>query len=136
MKKLRITVEGKTYEVMVEEFDAGGQDAAPAAQSAAPAAPVASASVSPAAAAPPAPAPAPPAGGGGGAGLVASPLAGKVVTVSVTNGQEVNEGDQLIVLEAMKMNTFVNAPHAGKVVEILIQPGDGVEEGQGLIRLA
>lgn len=129
MKKLRITVEGKTYEVMVEEFDAGGQPAAAPAPG-----PVASASISSAAPAPSAPSPAP-AHASGGPGVVTSPLAGKVVTVSVTVGQQVNEGDQLIVLEAMKMNTFVNAPQAGKVAEILVQSGDGVEEGQGLIRL-
>jgi biotin carboxyl carrier protein len=129
MKKLRITVEGKTYEVTVEEFDTGGQPTAPAPTSA----PVAAASVGSAPAVAPAPASA--AAAGGGAGLVASPLAGKVVTISAALGQQVNEGDQLIVLEAMKMNTFINAPQSGKVTEILVQPGDGVEEGQGLIRL-
>jgi biotin carboxyl carrier protein len=50
-------------------------------------------------------------------------------------GQAVKEGDHLITLEAMKMNTFVFAPRAGKVAEIKVAVGAAVDEGQALARL-
>lgn len=69
-------------------------------------------------------------------GDVPSPLAGRITAVNVKVGQAVNEGDHLITLEAMKMNTFVVAPHAGKIKEIKVTVGTAVEEGQALISLA
>ena len=50
-------------------------------------------------------------------------------------GQEVKAGEQVATLEAMKMNTFINAPADGKVAEILVTVGTAVQEGQGLIRI-
>lgn len=129
MRKLKITVEGKSYEVTVELMEGGGASAPAPAPVDSPI-PIASASVS--APTPPPPAPAPAAGA---PGMVTSPLAGKVVTVQVKPGQQVKEGEQLIVLEAMKMNTYVIAPSDGTVAEILVQPGDATEEGQPLVRL-
>lgn len=124
MKKLRITVSGQVYEVGVEVLDEGQPVAVPrparrggASVGEAPAAP---------AAAPKSPA---------AAGAVPSPLAGTVVSVTVKPGQEVKSGDNLVVLEAMKMNTFINATGDGTVKEILVKPGDAVEEGQALITL-
>jgi biotin carboxyl carrier protein len=126
MKKLRVTVDGKAYEVSVEILD-GGQPAAPA-----PLQPVVSASVSA-----PVSAPAPrPAVAAGGSGAVPSPLAGKVVAVDVKPGQAVAAGAQLLTLEAMKMNTFVYAPKAGTVATVHVNPGDAVEEGAALVTLA
>ena len=69
-----------------------------------------------------------------GPGDVPSPLAGRVTAVVVTVGQEVKEGDHLLTLEAMKMNTFVFAPKSGKVAEIKVAVGDAVEEDQILMR--
>ena len=43
------------------------------------------------------------------------------------------EGAQVATLEAMKMNTYVNAPRAGKVVSIGVKAGDSVEEGATLL---
>ncbi len=141
MKKLRVTVEGKVYEVTVEILDAGPEGAPlspPAAgsvvASAAPvvSAPIASASVSAptsapaAAAAPSAPA---------GPGAVLSQLAGKVVAVNVKEGDAVKEGDVLLALEAMKMNTYVNSPKAGKVKKVAVAVGDAVNEGQTLVEI-
>ncbi|HMP81213.1 MAG TPA: biotin/lipoyl-binding protein, partial [Verrucomicrobiota bacterium] len=74
--------------------------------------------------------------GPAGPGDVPSPLAGRVTAVVVTAGQEVKEGDHLITLEAMKMNTFVFAPKSGKVTEIKTAVGATVEEGQALVRIA
>lgn len=124
MKKLRITVEGKAYEVLVETLDA------PTTASAAPimSAPVAAPVVAPAAPAPKAAAPA-------GPGIVTSPLAGKVVAVQVNVGDTVTSNQSLITIEAMKMNTYVYAPQAGKVTEVLVKAGDAVEEGAVLARL-
>jgi biotin carboxyl carrier protein len=120
MKNLRVTVQGKIYEVTVEPLDEGVQPS-PVAQSPLPVASVASSPIS--------------AISGGAPGMVASPLAGKVMAVPVTVGQAVKQGDHLVVLEAMKMNTYVQAPHDGAVAEILVNPGDVVAEGQALVRI-
>lgn len=128
MKRLRITIEGKTYEVDVEvvgEENVGGGRAWPAVS-------VRSA----AAATPPPPPPSPSAPPPAAAlGDVVSPLAGTVVSIDVKSGQKVAEGDKLITLEAMKMNTIVSAPAAGTVSTIHVHPGDSVEEGRPLISL-
>ncbi len=131
MKKLRITVEGKVYDVQVELLDEG-TTAAPVPRSAAPAPAIAPPAAPPPAAAPaPAAAPRAPAGGGD----VPSPLAGKVVSIDVKVGDSVGDGAQVATIEAMKMNTYIYAPKAGKVVEILAKPGEAVEEGAPLVRL-
>jgi biotin carboxyl carrier protein len=126
MKKLRVTVDGKTFEVSVEILDEAGSHA--------PAAPVAS--VAPAAITPnDSPPPARPAPVAAGAGAVLSPLAGKVVSIDVKPGQSVAAGTQLLTLEAMKMNTFVYASKPGTVAKVHIAPGDAVEEGAALVTL-
>ncbi|MFP4358684.1 MAG: acetyl-CoA carboxylase biotin carboxyl carrier protein subunit, partial [Puniceicoccaceae bacterium] len=51
-------------------------------------------------------------------------------------GDSVQEGDKLLTLEAMKMNTLVTSPQAGTIEKILVGPGDGVEEGQALLKLS
>ncbi|HWA24454.1 MAG TPA: acetyl-CoA carboxylase biotin carboxyl carrier protein subunit [Lacunisphaera sp.] len=128
MRNLRVTVDGKAYNVLVEIDDDGF--APPRAAVAAVAAPL-----------PPIPAPAPaverpaPPAVTAGSGSVVSPLPGKVVSIDVKLGDAVAEGAQVATLEAMKMNTFVTAPRAGKVVEIHAQPGDAVEEGAPLVTL-
>lgn len=124
MDHLRITVDGKTYDVIVEKT---GQETAsapapqPAVRSAAPA--------RSASAAPPAPAPKPAAAGAGDA---ASPLAGIVQAIALDVGAKVNEGDLVITLEAMKMYTPINAPASGTITAIYVKVGDAVEEGQAL----
>ena len=121
MKRLRITVEGKTYEVTVE---LPNETAASA--------PIASAGVTAPASSPVS---ASSAISAAGPGVVVSPLGGNLVGISVKVGQEVKAGEQLAVLEAMKMNTYINAPADGKVAEILVEVGTAVQEGQGLIRI-
>jgi len=68
--------------------------------------------------------------------VVVSPLGGNLVAINVKVGQEVKEGEQVAVLEAMKMNTSINAPSSGKVAEVLVAVGAAVQEGQVLIRIA
>ena len=118
MKKLRISVEGKTYEVTVELPEQAAVPVASAGVSAAPA-PVSAASTA---------APA-------GPGVIVSPLGGNVVALNVKVGQAVKAGEQVATLEAMKMNTFINAPADGKVAEIMVTVGTAVQEGQGLMRI-
>ncbi len=126
MKKLRVTVEGKVYEVLVEMLD---ESTAPAAS----AAPVSSASVTaPAVASKPAPKPV---AAGNVSGDVACPMTGKLITFDVQIGQTVAEGTQVATVEAMKMNTYVYAPKAGKVLEFVAKPGDTVEEHAVLLRI-
>lgn len=129
MKKLRITVDGKAFDVSVEMLD--DQTASRPAAASVASAPVASAPVS----APPAAAPAPAAAPSAGAGDVPSPLAGKIVSLEVKVGDTVNQGDQLMTMEAMKMNTLIFAPASGTVKAILVNVGDGVQEGQPLCTL-
>ncbi len=139
IKKLRVTVDGSTYDVSVEVPDDFGSVAASAPSAPAP---VTSAPApKPAAAPAPAPAPAPaatpaaPAAKASGPGDVASPLTGRVTAVVAIAGQDVKEGDHILTLEAMKMNTFVFAPKNGKVTELKVAVGDAVEEGQLLARV-
>ncbi|MEG2327595.1 MAG: acetyl-CoA carboxylase biotin carboxyl carrier protein subunit [Akkermansia sp.] len=123
MKKLRITVDGKAFDVSVEILDSTCCNSSPVA-------PVASAPV----VAAPAPAVAAPVAAG--AGDVLSPLAGKVVSLDAAVGSTVKAGDQLITLEAMKMNTNIYAPCAGTVAGFKVTPGDSVQEGQILATIA
>ena len=124
MKKLRITVDGKTYDVEVEILGSKIASVAPAA------APVVSAP----AAAPAAPAPqAAPAPAAAGANDIACPLAAVVVAVNVKEGQKVKAGDLLVTLEAMKMNTPVNSPAAGSDARICVNAGQRVNEGAVLL---
>lgn len=131
MKKLRITVEGKTYEVEVEILGSRIASVAPAAAPA----PVASASVSAPVAAP-APAPKKAAPAPAGANDIVCPLAAVVVAVNVKEGQQVKAGDLLVTLEAMKMNTPVNSPADGTVSKICVSAGQSVNEGEVLLSLS
>ena len=84
------------------------------------------------AAAQPSAAPAPAAAG---AGDVPSPLAGKVVSLDVAAGASVKAGDQILTLEAMKMNTIIYAPASGTLTAFCVNPGDTVQEGQALAKI-
>lgn len=134
MRKLKVTVDGKVYEVSVEiEGEAAAPAAAPVAAPAP--APVAAPAPAPVAAPAPAPAPAPAAAPVGGT-AVPSPLAGKVVSIDTKVGASVKDGDQILTIEAMKMNTYIYANKAGTVAAINVNVGDGVEEGQALAVIA
>lgn len=131
MKKLKVTVDGKIYEVIVEM--AGETPAAPAAPAAAPVPAPAPAAPAPVPA--PAPAPAPAAPAGNGTPVVAT-MAGKVVSVDVSVGQTVAVDDQIVTFEAMKMKQNVYSTVAGKVTAVLVNAGDAIEEGQPLVTIA
>lgn len=123
MRKFNISVNGKTYEVEVEEV---GGTPAPAPKSASPAPKPA-----PKAAAPAAAAQAPVAG----ATNVEAPMPGNIVAIKVKTGDTVAEGDVLCVLEAMKMENEIMAPKAGKVAAVCVSQGAAVQTGDTLISL-
>lgn len=62
-----------------------------------------------------------------------SPLPGTIVDIEVKPGDEVKEGDTLVVLEAMKMNNNLTAERDGKVKAILVQMGEAVKENTPLV---
>ena len=124
MKNYRITVNGTSYDVSVEELSGG---AAPAA------APVAAAPVAaPAPAAPAAPAPA---AGGAGSIKVSSPMPGKILAVKANVGDSVKKGQVILILEALKMENEVVAPEDGTIASIDVTVGASVESGDTLATL-
>ena len=134
--KYKVTLNNRVFEVEVEQGEAMLVDEyelkAPAAAAPA-AAPVAAA---PVAAAAPA-APAAPAGGALAAGeVVKSPMPGNVLKINVTPGQKVNEGDVLLILEAMKMENEVVSTKTGTVAQIVVDKGAVVETGSPLVVIA
>ena len=72
----------------------------------------------------------------GNAEDVPAPLAGNIWKVLVSPNQQVNEGDTLVILEAMKMETEIKAAHSGVVANINVKEGDSVAVGQVLLSLA
>ena len=126
LRKFKITIDGKTYLVEMEEI--GG---APAAQPA-PAAP-ATPAATPTPATPAAPAPAAPVAPTGEGEVVTAPMPGTVTKILVKDGDTVTENQPLMILEAMKMENNINADHDGKIIEIKVNKGDSVLEGADLV---
>ena len=130
--KYKVTLNNRVYEVEVEQGEAmlvnEYELAAPAA--AAPAAPAAA----PVAAATPTAAPA--AGALAAGEVITSPMPGNILKINVAQGQHVNEGDVLIVLEAMKMENEISATKSGTVAQINVTKGAVVETGTPLVVIA
>lgn len=137
MKKYNITVNGTSYEVVVEEVSSDGAVYAPVAvPAAAPvAAPVAAAAPAPKAAAP-APKAAPAATGAKGSVSITAPMPGTILDVKVSVGQSVKKGDTVCVLEAMKMENDIPASQDGVVASINVQKGASVGANDVLVTLA
>lgn len=117
MKRYQISVNGQSYDVTVEELEGGAAMPAPAPQPA------------------PAAEPAKPQAPAGGT-TVPSPMPGVIVDVRAQEGQKVEAGDVLVVLEAMKMENDIVAPVAGTVSSVLVKKGDTVESNQTIITIA
>lgn len=131
MRKFMINVNGKSYEVEVEEIK-DGVAAAPVVQ----AAPRVAA---PAAVPKAAPAPAPkaaPAAVPAGASTVTSPMPGTILSINVKVGEKVKKGQVLCILEAMKMENEIMAGGDGTVASVAVNQGDSVSTGQVLFALA
>ncbi len=112
MRKFNVTVNGKPYEVEVEEVGSSASEA-PAVQSA------------PTVSTPAAPAPAKPAGGGT---PIKSPMPGLILSLAHSDGDSVKKDEKLLVLEAMKMENDINSVCDGKVT-YAVKKGDNVETG-------
>ena len=84
---------------------------------------------------PPAAAPAQPAAPAGAGSPVKAPLPGTITELKVQVGQQVNVGDVVLVLEAMKMQNNIEAEYAGTVTSIVVNPGDSVMEGAVLLTI-
>lgn len=69
----------------------------------------------------------------GGAYSVNSPMPGKVIKILAGEGEEVAEGEGVIVVEAMKMENELRTPKAGKVTAVRVKEGDAVESGAPLL---
>jgi methylmalonyl-CoA carboxyltransferase small subunit len=128
--KLKITIDGKVYEVDVEvaEPETYGPGYVPPMRQQA--------------RVPAAPAPAPPQAKAPGPAPVAdegkvcrSPFAGVVSRLAVQVGQSIQVNDVLMVLEAMKMETVITSPVAGKVAKINVGVGDAVQSGLVLVEM-
>ncbi len=113
MKRFNITVNGKAYDVAVEEID-GSAAPAPAAAPVAASAPAASV----------------PATGSGE--KVNAPMPGTILDVKVNNGDSVKKGQVIMILEAMKMENDVVAPCDGTVTSVLVKKSDTVNSGDTL----
>ena len=82
-----------------------------------------------------APKPAAPAATPGSGNPVKAPLPGTISSISVKVGDQVNVGDTVLVLEAMKMQNNIEAEYAGTVTSIVVNPGDSVMEGAVLLTI-
>jgi len=140
MMKIKVTIADQTFEVEVGDLQArpimatiDGETFAVTPESAA-----ASPMAAPAASARPAPAAAPaapraPAAGGGGGKQVVAPIPGVIISITVKPGDVVKQGQELLILEAMKMKNAIRANRAGTIATILVAAGDQVRHSQPLI---
>src|SRR6056297_2240688 len=129
MKKYNITVNGKTYQVEVEEIKGNGQEQTQSEpqQSAPQTTPKQQAleqKSQPSAPAPQA-----------GAKDVTAPMPGTVLEVTVEEGQNVKAGDVVLILEAMKMENEITADTDGKITKIYAPKGTSVNTGDPLVGL-
>ena len=114
--KYIVNLNGKNYEVEVEEGSASVVSVADAPAATAPAA-------APATAAAPVTTSAP----SGSGEKVVAPMPGTILSVSVSEGKSVKAGDIIMILEAMKMENEIVAPCSGTVTQVLVQKGSTVD---------
>ncbi|KKM12546.1 hypothetical protein SY88_03180 [Clostridiales bacterium PH28_bin88] len=147
MRKFRVTVNGEVFEVNVEEIGGtpgnlavtapvtAARPAAAVTPVTAPApAPVTRPAPAPVKAAPaPVPAPSPRKQPTAGGETVSAPLPGTISDIKVSAGQQVEAGQVVMILEAMKMENEVTAPVSGQIAEILVNKGQSVTAGDPLL---
>ncbi|MDR0920515.1 MAG: biotin/lipoyl-binding protein [Oscillospiraceae bacterium] len=124
MRNFNITVNGKQYNVGVEEVG-GGVAPVSAPQTIQPTAPT----PAPVQSAPSAPAPAPVKSAPGSGTKVTSPMPGTILDVKVNVGDSVKKGQALLILEAMKMENDIVSPIDGTVTSVVAKKGDNVNSG-------
>ena len=113
-RKFKIRIDGKVFEAEVEEL--GGEKTVQATPTSAKAAQ----------------APLPQAGSGNS---VVAPMPGKIIAIKVSKGQQVNAGDTVLILEAMKMEQEIKSSISGTVSEIPVSENDTVKKDQPLVLL-
>lgn len=67
--------------------------------------------------------------------LLTSHIPGTIMQIDVKEGQNVEEGDTLLILQAMKMNNKLTAPFSGKIKKINVAPGDKIPKGEIMIEM-
>lgn len=107
MRTFRVNVNGNTYEIQLEEISASEIKNTPAPKTQTATQPV-------------------------GGRAVNAPIAGTILSVNVSEGQSVKEGDVLMVLEAMKMENEICAPCSGKITSVATSKGATVASGAPL----
>lgn len=122
-KMASVTVNGTPYQVELENAPAAPVQAVPVS------APAQTATASPA------PAPAPKTAATGAGKAVTSPLPGVIIAVKVNVGDTVKAGQEVAVLEAMKMENSIEADHDGTVTAIHVSKGDSVLEGAAVVTI-
>ncbi len=138
-RRFKVTVNGRDFDVEVEDLDGGASSsvAAPAPSRKAPpsGAPMAPASQKPLqGAVAPAPVKAASHASDNQPGWITCPMTGKILKISVKVGDVVKAGDVVAVLEAMKMESSICAPAAGRIEEIAVVEGTVVDSDTRLIR--
>jgi biotin carboxyl carrier protein len=129
MKKLRITVQGKVYDVTVEVLE---DDEAIQSEGLGFGAPP----IPPPPQIPSTPPPTSNVVKKGGPNSLASPIAGSILKVFVAEGGEIEEKAPVVLMEAMKMETYIYAPKSGKIASVKVKKGDTVQAGDTLIEYA
>ena len=134
-KIARVNVNGIPFEIeMQKPINAAKHPALASARAQSPVVAPVAAPAAPAAKPAPQPAaqPAAPAGAGN---TLKAPLPGTIIDVKVQVGQQVNVGDTVLVLEAMKMQNNIESEYAGQVTSVLVKQGDTVMEGAVLLTI-
>ena len=120
------TVDGEVFEVIVEPQGAAGVSLAVPAATA----------IRPSAAPVEVPRPASMPGEPAVSGAITAPLPGTIVALSVSSGDRIDVGQELCVLEAMKMNNPIRSLRSGVVTEVSVSVGQQVPHGQTLMLIA
>ena len=68
-------------------------------------------------------------------GTIRAPMPGTILKINVVEGDSVNKGDVLLILESMKMENSITSPKTGSVTSVYVSEGDPVQHGETLIDL-
>jgi oxaloacetate decarboxylase alpha subunit len=120
VESYRVSVNGTQYDVVVGPGDADISQITPVATSVPPAAAPVATPVAPATA---------------GGTEIRAPLAGSIIDVLVAVGDQVSDGDPVVIVEAMKMETEIRASCSGTVQSIAIKKGDAIQSDQSLMTI-
>jgi biotin carboxyl carrier protein len=66
---------------------------------------------------------------------VAAPMTGTVLKINVSPGEAIAAGDEVVIVESMKMELPIESPQAGTVAEVLVSIEDHIDEGDVVLRL-